>query len=58
MAIVFNGPKIRRRSGYGFGLYGYGYGYVYDHDNEYFTDKGKSGKKRRIFTLPDWLKKK
>ena len=58
MAIVFNGPKIRRRSGYGFGLYGYGYGYVYDHDNEYFTEKGKSGKKRRIFTLPDWLKKK
>lgn len=58
MAIVFNGPKVRRRSGYGFGLYGYGYGYVYDHDNEYFTDNGKSGKKRRIFTLPDWLKKK
>ena len=58
MAIVFNGPKVRRRNGYGFGLYGYGYGYVYDNDNEYFTDNRQSGKKRRVFTLPDWLKKK
>ena len=55
MAIVFNGPKVRRRSGYGFGLYGYGYGYVYDHDNEYFAEKNKSGKKRGIF---NWFKKK
>ena len=58
MAIVFNGPKVRRRNGYGFGLYGYGYGYVYDDGNDYFSDKSKAGRKRRIFTLPDWLKKK
>ena len=56
MAIVFNGPKVRRRSGYGFGQYGYGYGYVYDNGNDYFTDKPGTRKSR--FTLPDWLKKK
>ena len=58
MAIVFNGPKVRRRSGYGFGLYGYGYGYVYDNGNDYFSDKTQSGRKRRWFNLPDWLRKK
>ena len=26
MAIVFNGPQIKKRRGYGFGSYGYGYG--------------------------------
>ena len=57
MAVVFNGPKVRRRSGYGFGLYGYGYGYVYDEGDDYFTD-GRTRKKRRLFALPDWLKKK
>ena len=56
MAIVFNGPKVRRRNGYGFGLYGYGYGYVYDDGDDYFSDNSKSGKKRR--SLFGWLKKK
>jgi capsular exopolysaccharide synthesis family protein len=29
MAIVFNGPEVKRRRGWGFGSYGYGYGYGY-----------------------------
>ena len=61
MAIVFNGPKVRRRSGYGFGLYGYGYGYVYDNGNDYFNDKPKAEKRKlsdRIAGLRSRLTKK
>ena len=39
MAIVFNGPEVKRRRGYGFGSYGYGYGYGYGAGSDYYTDK-------------------
>ena len=39
MAIVFNGPEVKRRHGYGFGSYGYGYGYGYGSGNGYYTDE-------------------
>ena len=39
MAIVFNGPEIKRRHGYGFGSYGYGYGYGYGSNYGYYADQ-------------------
>ena len=38
MAIVFNGPQVKKRHGYGFGSYGYGSGYGY-----YGEEKKKKG---------------
>ena len=46
MAIVFNGPQVKRRHGYGFGSYGYGYGYGYGAGYGYYgedEDKKKKG---------------
>ena len=45
MAIVFNGPQVKRRHGYGFGSYGYGYGYGYGAGYGYYgeDDKKKKG---------------
>ena len=36
MAIVFNGPQVKKRHGYGFGSYGYGYGYGYGSGYGYY----------------------
>ena len=44
MAIVFNGPQVKRRNGYGFGSYGYGYGYGYGNGYGYYGDEDDSGK--------------
>ena len=43
MAIVFNGPEVKRRRGYGFGSYGYGYGYGYGSGYSYYTDDQHEG---------------
>lgn len=44
MAIVFNGPEVKRSRGYGFGSYGYGYGYGYGsgYSYGYGDDEGKN----------------
>ena len=39
MAIVFNGPEVKRRRGYGFGSYGYGYGYGYGSGYGYYGEQ-------------------
>ena len=41
MAIVFNGPQIKKRHGYGFGSYGYGYGYGYGSGYGYYGQEEK-----------------
>jgi capsular exopolysaccharide family len=44
MAIVFNGPQVKKRHGYGFGSYGYGYGYGYGSGYGYYgQDEHKKG---------------
>lgn len=44
MAIVFNGPQVKKRHGYGFGSYGYGYGYGYGSGYGYYgLDEHKKG---------------
>ena len=51
MAIVFNGPQVKRRHGYGFGSYGYGYGYGYGAGYGYYGEDEKKKKKgfRKLF---------
>jgi capsular exopolysaccharide synthesis family protein len=52
MAIVFNGPEVKRRHGYGFGTYGYGYGYGYGNGYGYsYSDTEEDEKSfwKRIF---------
>ena len=44
MAIVFNGPQVKRRHGYGFGSYGYGYGYGYGAGYGYYGEEEKKKK--------------
>ena len=39
MAIVFNGPEVKRRHGWGFGSYGYGYGYGYGAGYGYYGEQ-------------------
>lgn len=51
MAIVFNGPQIKRRRGYGFGTYGYGYGYGYGYEHSYAYGEDENRKKKT------WLQK-
>ena len=46
MAIVFNGPQVKKRHGYGFGSYGYGYGYGYGSGYGYY---GQEEKKKGLF---------
>ena len=41
MAIVFNGPQVKKRRGYGFGSYGYGYGYGYGSGYGYYGEDAK-----------------
>ena len=51
MAIVFNGPQVKRRHGYGFGSYGYGYGYGYGAGYGYYGDDEKKKKGfRKLFS--------
>ncbi len=47
MAIVFNGPQVKRRHGYGFGSYGYGYGYGYGAGYGYYGEDEKKKKRNR-----------
>ncbi len=51
MAIVFNGPQVKRRHGYGFGSYGYGYGYGYGAGYGYYGEDEEKKKKgfRKLF---------
>lgn len=52
MAIVFNGPQIKKRRGYGFGSYGYGYGYGYGAGYGYYGQddiEGKKGIVKKLF---------
>ena len=50
MAIVFNGPQVKRRHGYGFGSYGYGYGYGYGAGYGYYGEEEKKKKGiRKLF---------
>ena len=51
MAIVFNGPQVKRRHGYGFGSYGYGYGYGYGAGYGYYGEEEEKKKKgfRKLF---------
>ena len=51
MAIVFNGPQVKRRHGYGFGSYGYGYGYGYGAGYGYYGEEEAKKKKgiRKLF---------
>lgn len=52
MAIVFNGPQIKKRRGYGFGSYGYGYGYGYGTGYGYYGQddiEGKKGIVKKLF---------
>ena len=51
MAIVFNGPQIKKRRGYGFGSYGYGYGYGYGAGYGYYGQDDVDGKKTIIKKL-------
>ena len=46
MAIVFNGPQVKKRHGYGFGSYGYGYGYGYGGGYGYY---GQEERKKGLF---------
>lgn len=48
MAIVFNGPQVKKRHGYGFGSYGYGYGYGYGSGYGYYGQEEQK-KKKGIF---------
>ena len=43
MAIVFNGPQVKKHRGYGFGSYGYGYGYGYGSGYGYYGQEEKKG---------------
>lgn len=49
MAIVFNGPEIKRRHGWGFGSYGYGYGYGYGNNYNAYEEEGKKPFWKRLF---------
>lgn len=51
MAIVFNGPQVKKRHGYGFGSYGYGYGYGYGSGYGYYgqEEQKKKGFLSRLF---------
>ena len=49
MAIVFNGPEVKRRHGYGFGSYGYGYGYGYGASYGYYTDDDTKSNKKKFW---------
>ncbi len=49
MAIVFNGPEIKRRHGWGFGSYGYGYGYGYGNSYNDYEEEGKKPFWKRLF---------
>lgn len=49
MAIVFNGPEIKRRHGWGFGSYGYGYGYGYGNSYNAYEEEGKKPFWKRLF---------
>ena len=51
MAIVFNGPQIKKRRGYGFGSYGYGYGYGYGAGYGYYGQDDIDGKNNVIKKL-------
>jgi len=53
MAIVFNGPEVKRRRGYGFGTYGYGYGYGYGAGYGYYGEEEKPKDK-----IKGWFRKK
>ena len=50
MAIVFNGPEVKRRRGWGFGTYGYGYGYGYGSSYGPYGDEEKKPFWKRIFS--------
>ena len=50
MAIVFNGPEVKRRRGWGFGSYGYGYGYGYGSGYNDYSDDEKKPFWKRIFS--------
>lgn len=49
MAIVFNGPEIKRRHGWGFGTYGYGYGYGYGNSYNAYEEERKKPFWKRLF---------
>ena len=50
MAIVFNGPQVKKRHGYGFGSYGYGYGYGYGSGYGYYgQEEQKKGIINKLF---------
>ena len=49
MAIVFNGPEIKRRHGWGFGSYGYGYGYGYGNSYSAYEEEKKKSFWKRLF---------
>ena len=53
MAIVFNGPEVKRRHGWGFGSYGYGYGYGYGAGYGYYSEEEKP-----VSKFKQWFKKK
>ena len=50
MAIVFNGPEIKRRHGWGFGSYGYGYGYGYGSNYNAYGEEQKKPFWKRLFS--------
>lgn len=49
MAIVFNGPQVKKRHGYGFGSYGYGYGYGYGSGYGYYGQEEHKKGLRKLF---------
>jgi capsular exopolysaccharide synthesis family protein len=49
MAIVFNGPEVKRRRGWGFGTYGYGYGYGYGNAYNDYNEDDKKPFWKRLF---------
>ena len=49
MAIVFNGPEVKRRHGWGFGSYGYGYGYGYGTVSYYSGEEKPKNKFKQWF---------
>lgn len=49
MAIVFNGPEVKRRRGWGFGSYGYGYGYGYGTGYNDYDETRKQSFWKKLF---------
>lgn len=49
MAIVFNGPEVKRRHGWGFGSYGYGYGYGYGTGYNDYDETRKQSFWKKLF---------